>query len=354
MQIGPYQLESNLILAPMAGITDRPFRSLCRRFGAGLAVSEMISADTSLWASRKTQARLNHDGEPGPISVQIVGSEPKKMAEAARVNVGHGAQIIDINMGCPAKKVCKVAAGSALLRDEVLVGKILESVVNAVEIPVTLKIRTGWDPQNRNAVSVARISEESGIQMLAIHGRTRSCSFSGQAEYETISRVKQAVKLPIVANGDLDQLEKTKQVLQSTGVEGIMIGRAARGRPWFFREILHFLETGNKLPEPEPLWISDLVLEHLDEVYSLYGKDHGVRIARKHIAWYSKGKTGGAEFRQRVNRVTTTNDQRRLVKNYFERLTSGEEGQHEPGTVRFAHYGGSFYSGEKEQKRTIK
>ena len=325
MQIGPYQLESNLVLAPMAGITDRPFRSLCRRFGAGLAVSEMITADTSLWGSRKTVTRLNHDGEPGPISVQIVGSDPLKMAEAARINVAHGAQIIDINMGCPAKKVCKVAAGSALLQNESLVGSILQSVVAAVEVPVTLKIRTGWNPENRNAVSIAKIAEASGIQALAIHGRTRDCGFSGQAEYETIRQVKQHVELPIVANGDLDQLEKIKQVLQSTGVEGIMIGRAARGRPWFFREISHFLKTGNKLPEPQPLWIRDRVLEHLEDMYSLYGTQHGVRIARKHIAWYSKGTMGGAAFRQRINQAITTKEQCKLVKDYFDCLTSGEE-----------------------------
>lgn len=308
----------------MAGITDIPFRKLCRKFGAGLAVSEMISADTSLWSSRKTQTRLKREGEPGPISVQIVGSDPDKMALAARVNVDLGAQIIDINMGCPAKKVCKVAAGSALLRDELLVARILESVVSAVEIPVTLKIRTGWDPAHRNAVTIGRIAENSGIQALAIHGRTRNCGFSGKAEYETIHQVKQAIDLPILANGDIDQLKKAKQVLQSTGVEGIMIGRAAQGRPWFFREVLYFLETGEQLPEPDPLWIRDLVLEHLDDIYSLYGAEHGVRIARKHIAWYSKGRAASADFRQRINLAITTEDQVNLIKDFFGCLELGE------------------------------
>lgn len=324
MHIGPYKLSSNLILAPMAGITDRPFRQLCRRFGAGLAVSEMISADTSLWGSRKTLTRLDHEGEDAPISVQIVGSDPAKMAQAARVNVDHGAQIIDINMGCPAKKVCKVAAGSALLQDEPLVARILESVVNSVEVPVTLKIRTGWDTENRNGVQIARIAEQSGIQALAVHGRTRACGFSGEAEYDTIRQIKSAVELPIIANGDIDQLKKVKQVLKSTGVDGIMIGRAAQGRPWVFSEINHYLQTGEQLPEPDPSWIRDILLEHLQALYSLYGKTHGVRIARKHIAWYSKHRDDAAAFRATINQATNTEDQTKLIHEYFKCHQLGE------------------------------
>jgi len=324
MQIGPYKLSSNLILAPMAGITDRPFRQLCRRFGAGLAVSEMISADTSLWGSRKTLTRLDHEGEDTPVSIQIVGSDPAKMAEAARINVGHGAQIIDINMGCPAKKVCRVAAGSALLRDESLVAQILETVVTAVKVPVTLKIRTGWDKKNRNGVEIARIAEQSGIQALAVHGRTRACGFTGEAEYDTIRQIKSAVKLPIIANGDIDQLKKAKQVLKSTGVDGIMIGRAAQGRPWVFSEISHYLQTGEQLPEPAPSWIRDILLEHLQALYSLYGKTHGVRIARKHIAWYSKHHEGAAAFRKTVNQATNTEDQTKLIQEFFNCHRLGE------------------------------
>jgi tRNA-dihydrouridine synthase B len=324
MQIGPYKLSSNLVLAPMAGITDRPFRQLCRRFGAGLAVSEMISADTSLWSSRKTLTRLDHEGEDAPVSVQIVGSDPAKMALAARINVDHGAQIIDINMGCPAKKVCRVAAGSALLQDEPLVTRILEAVVGSVAVPVTLKIRTGWDKENRNGVQIARIAEQSGVQALAVHGRTRACGVSGEAEHDTIQQIKSAVKLPIIANGDIDQIKKAKQILKSTGVDGIMIGRAAQGRPWVFSEINHYLQTGEQLPEPAPSWIRDILLEHLQALYSLYGKTHGVRIARKHIAWYSRHRHDAAAFRKTVNQATNTEDQTKLIQEYFNRHQLGE------------------------------
>ncbi len=325
MQIGNHALTRPLILAPMAGVTDRPFRELCRRHGAGLAVSEMVTADTSLYASRKTQRRLDHAGEPGPISVQIVGSDPRAMAEAARVNVGLGAQIIDINMGCPKKKVCKVAAGSALLRDEALVGRILEAVVNAVEVPVTLKIRTGWDPQQRNAPRIARIAEQAGIAALAVHGRTRACGFSGEAEYDTIREVKQRVTIPVIANGDIDGPHKARQVLEATGADALMIGRAAQGRPWIFEEIAHFLATGERLAPRSPAWVRDTLLAHLENLYAFYGSEHGVRIARKHIAWYSRGQPGGSLFRQRINQVATPKEQRRLIEQHFASLAPREE-----------------------------
>jgi tRNA-dihydrouridine synthase B len=317
MKIGPWQLTSNLLLAPMAGVTDLPFRNLCRRFGAGLAVSEMITADTSLWGSRKTLTRLDHEGEASPVAVQILGTEPRAMAEAARRNVDLGAQIIDINMGCPAKKVCRKAAGSALLRDEPKVARILEAVVTAVEVPVTLKIRTGWDAQHRNAVRIARIAEASGIQLLTVHGRTRACRFSGQAEYETIRQVKQTVAIPVVANGDIDGEEKAARVLKFTGADAIMIGRAAQGRPWIFRQIGHYLAHGSRLPPPSPRWIGALLLEHLDAILALHGMRHGVRIARKHIAWYSREMDGGADFRRRINAAETADEQRRLIETFF-------------------------------------
>jgi tRNA-dihydrouridine synthase B len=325
MQIGPYQLTNNLVVAPMAGVTDRPFRQLCRQLGAGLAVSEMVTADASLWGSRKTVRRLDHEGEQAPISVQIVGSDPMKMAEAARVNVDHGAQIIDINMGCPAKKVCKVAAGSALLQDELLVSRILDAVVNAVEVPVTLKIRTGWDAAQRNGAAVARIAEQAGIQALAVHGRTRADRFSGEAEYDTIRAIKAAVSMPVLANGDIDSPQKAKAVLEYTGADGLMIGRAAQGRPWIFREIGHYLASGEILPAPAPDWIRDVLLEHLDNLYAFYGAQHGVKVARKHIAWYSKAQQGSAEFRRRVNQAETTQEQGRLIAGYFDSLQDKEE-----------------------------
>ncbi|RMG36882.1 MAG: tRNA dihydrouridine synthase DusB [Gammaproteobacteria bacterium] len=324
MLIGTHLLQNRLILAPMAGVTDRPFRQLCRRHGAALAVSEMVSADTSLYASRKTQKRLDHQGETGPISVQIVGNDPRRMAEAARANVDLGAEIIDINMGCPKKKVCKVAAGSALLRDEALVGRILEAVVSAVPVPVTLKIRTGWSPEQRNAVHIARIAEEAGIQALAIHGRTRACGFSGEAEYRTIARVKQEVKIPIIANGDIDSPLKARQVLETTRADALMIGRAAQGRPWIFGEIYHFLRTGTEPPPRSTEWIRATLLEHLDALYTFYGREHGVRIARKHIAWYSRTQPGGSHFRQQVNQAQTVHHQTRLIEQYFDRLADRE------------------------------
>jgi tRNA-dihydrouridine synthase B len=318
MQIGPYKLENSLILAPMAGVTDRPFRQLCRSLGAGLAVSEMISANSSLWGNRKTLQRLDHRGEQGPISVQILGADPQMMAQAAKINAARGAQIIDINMGCPAKKVCKVAAGSALLQNERLVGEILQAVVTAVEVPVTLKIRTGWDPEHRNGLQVARIAEDCGIQAIAIHGRTSACKFSGQAEFDTIRRIKQTIQIPVIANGDIDSPQRAKQVLAFTGADGIMIGRAAQGRPWIFHEIEQFLQTGEEPPRPSLDWIESLLSTHLEQLYEFYGEYQGVRIARKHIAWYSKGHPEGAEFRNGINRSDTAVAQRQLIRQFFD------------------------------------
>lgn len=325
MRIGPYQLDNNLLVAPMAGVTDRPFRQLCRRLGAGMAVSEMISSDASLRGTRKTVRRLDFNGEPGPIAVQILGADPQTLAEAARINVGHGAQIIDINMGCPAKKVCKVAAGSALLTNPSLVGRILDAVVGAVEVPVTLKIRTGWDPAHRNGLEIARIAEVSGIQALAVHGRTRACGFSGEAEYDTIRAIKQNLTIPVIANGDIDSPEKAQQVLEQTGADAIMIGRAAQGRPWIFGEIAHYLATGEKHSPPHPTWIRDILLEHLENLYTFYGEFQGVRIARKHIAWYSKTQPGGALFRQRINTTDSTEKQKALIADFFDQLAISKE-----------------------------
>jgi tRNA-dihydrouridine synthase B len=321
VRIGHHQLDNNLIVAPMAGVTDRPFRTLCRRLGAGLAVSEMVTTDASLYGTAKTVRRLDHEGEAGPVSVQIVGTDPQRMAEAARVNVAHGAQIIDINMGCPAKKVCKVAAGSALMRDAPLVGRILQCVVGAVDVPVTLKMRSGWDLANRNAPEIAKLAEDSGIAAVAVHGRSRACGYRGEAEYETIRRVRRAVAMPVIANGDIDSPRKAAEVLEHTGADGLMIGRAAQGRPWIFREIAHFMDTGEQLPEPDPLWVRDLLLEHLEALYALYGNSHGVKIARKHIAWYSRSQSGGAAFRQRINTAQTTQQQGRLIRDYFDCLS---------------------------------
>ncbi len=317
MLIGPYNLENNLVLAPMAGVTDRPFRQLCRSLGAGLAVSEMISADASLWGSRKTVKRLDHRGEAGPIAVQILGSDPGMMAEAARANVEFGAEIIDINMGCPAKKVCRKAAGSALLQNEPLVAEILRRVVGAVDVPVTLKIRTGQDPLQKNGMRIAAIAEAAGVQALAVHGRTRACKFAGKAEYETIAAIKRTVNIPVIANGDIDSPEKAKQVLEATGADGLMIGRAAQGRPWIFRQIAHYLRTGRKLPAPQPQWVAEILLAHLSQLYEFYGERMGTRIARKHIAWYSKEHPGGARFRERINRTESARQQLEYTRDYF-------------------------------------
>jgi len=304
----------------MAGVTDRPFRQLCKQFGAGLAVSEMVASNSLLWGSEKTRRRANHDGEVEPISVQIAGADPAMMADAARYNVEQGAQIIDINMGCPAKKVCNTLAGSALLKDEPLVGQILESVVSAVDVPVTLKFRTGWDTSSKNALTVARIAEESGVQLLSLHGRTRACGFSGHAEYDTIREVKRATRLPVVANGDINTPEDARHVLEYTGADGVMIGRAAQGRPWIFREIGHYLATGEKLPLPLVSDIHVVLIAHLNDLYSFYGRERGVKVARKHISWYTKGLAGSASFRHRMNQLESCEEQLDAVNGFFERL----------------------------------
>ncbi len=317
MKIGPHTLRNQLILAPMAGVTDRPFRQLCRRLGAGLAVSEMVTADTSLWGSKKSLRRLDHQGETGPVAVQIVGTDPQKMAMAARINVDRGADIIDINMGCPAKKVCRVAAGSALMRDEKLVGEILQATVGAVDVPVTLKIRTGWDHQQRNAVKIASIAEQSGVAAVAIHGRTRADRFTGEAEYDTIRAAKQQLSIPVIANGDIDSPQKAKQVLAQTGADAIMIGRAAQGRPWIFEEIHHYLQTGHLVPARSSQWICSILLEHLEELYRHYGTQHGVQIARKHIGWYSRSQPNSAEFRKAVFLTESPDAQQQMIRDYF-------------------------------------
>ena len=320
MQIGSHILKNNLIVAPMAGVTDRPFRQLCKSMGAGMAVSEMVSSNSLLWGSEKTRRRANHEGEVDPISVQIAGADPAMMAEAARYNVAQGAQIIDINMGCPAKKICNVMAGSALLQDQPLVGRILDAVVGAVDVPVTLKIRTGWDTQHKNALAVARIAESAGIQLLAIHGRTRACAYAGHAEYDTIAAVKASVGIPVIANGDITTPEKAKHVLEYTKADAIMIGRAAQGRPWIFREISHYLATGEHLPLPEVAEIHRVLINHLHELYSFYGEYSGVRIARKHISWYTKGLVGSASFRDAMNQLQSTDQQLAAVNEFFSQL----------------------------------
>jgi tRNA-dihydrouridine synthase B len=320
MQIGSHILKNNLIVAPMAGVTDRPFRQLCKSMGAGMAVSEMVSSNSLLWGSEKTRRRANHEGEVDPISVQIAGADPAMMADAARYNVAQGAQIIDINMGCPAKKICNVMAGSALLQDEPLVGKILDAVVRAVDVPVTLKIRTGWNKQHKNALSVARIAESAGIQALAIHGRTRACAYTGHAEYDTIATVKAAVNIPVIANGDINTPEQVRQILDYTGADAVMIGRAAQGRPWIFREISHYLETGEHIPLPEVAEIHRVLIDHLHDLYEFYGEYSGVRIARKHISWYTKGLVGSAVFRHLMNQLQSTEQQLAAVDEFFNKL----------------------------------
>ncbi|WP_339664744.1 tRNA dihydrouridine synthase DusB [uncultured Pseudomonas sp.] len=324
LSIGPYQLPNPVILAPMAGVTDQPFRQLCRKLGAGMVVSEMVTSDSRLWSSRKSQLRLNHTGEPEPRSVQIAGGDAQMMADAARMNQDFGAQIIDINMGCPAKKVCNKAAGSALLRDEALVAEILEAVVAAVQVPVTLKIRTGWDQTNRNGVNIARIAEASGIQALAVHGRTRSELYTGHAEYDTIAAIKQAISIPVIANGDITTPQKARDVLQQTGADAVMIGRAAQGRPWIFREIDHFLRTGTHLPAPDLALQQSILSEHLAALHQFYGAEHGARIARKHVGWYLQTLPGASEFRRSFNALTCADQQHHAINQYFSRLLEGD------------------------------
>ena len=323
-KIGPYTLPNPLIVAPMAGVTDRPFRLLCRRMGAGLAVSEMVIADSKLWHTRKSQTRMNHEGEPEPRSVQIAGGDPEMLANAARLNAEFGAQIIDINMGCPAKKVCNKAAGSALMKDEALVRDILEAVVAAVDIPVTLKMRTGWDREQRNAPLIARMAEDAGIQALAIHGRTRADAYKGEAEYDTIADVKSRVSIPVFANGDINSPEQAQHVLKFTGADGLLIGRGAQGRPWIFREILHFLETGKHLAEPPVDEVEQVLSEHLDALHRFYGETMGVRIARKHVGWYLQSHDEDKQFRKRFNAIDDAMAQKDSIQQYFAGLRNGE------------------------------
>ena len=324
MNIGPHTLANNLFVAPMAGVTDRPFRQLCKRLGAGYAVSEMVTSRKDLWQSLKTSRRANHAGEPGPIAVQIAGTEAAMMAEAAAYNIDRGAQIIDINMGCPAKKVCNVWSGSALLQDEALVARILDAVVNAVAVPVTLKIRTGWNRDNRNGVAIAKIAEAAGIAALAVHGRTRADLYEGDAEYETIAAIKAAIRIPVFANGDVDSPAKAKAVLDYTRCDAVMIGRAAQGRPWIFREVARYLATGEIVAPPEPAEVRDILLGHLEDLYAFYGEQQGVRIARKHLGWYAKDRPENAAFRALANRAESAADQMRLTRDYFDALAADE------------------------------
>lgn len=323
MQIGPHRIEPKVILAPMAGVTDKPFRLLCKRLGAGLAVSEMTTSDPRFWTTAKSLHRMDHVGEPDPVSVQIAGTVPAIMADAARFNVDHGAQLIDINMGCPAKKVCNAWAGSALMREPDLVARIVAAVVNAVDVPVTLKIRTGWDADHRNAPEIARIAEDAGIQALAVHGRTRDQQYTGTAEYDTIGAIKAMLRIPVIANGDIDSPEKARFVLDATGCDAVMIGRAAQGRPWILGRIAHYLGTGESLPEPSLREVRDILLGHLEHLHAFYGEVSGVRIARKHLGWYAKDRPENTAFRTVVNRAQTADEQLRLTRDYFDALVAG-------------------------------
>jgi len=325
MKIGAHVLRNALFVAPMAGVTDRPFRQLARRFGAALAISEMVGSRPELRSSRKTRLRLDHQGEAAPIAVQIAGADPATMADAARYNVDQGAQLIDINMGCPAKKVCNVYAGSALLGNEGLVARILEAVVGAVAVPVTLKIRTGLHPGARNALRIGRLAQSAGVRLLTIHGRTRACGFGGHAEYDVIAEVKAALSIPVIANGDIRTPEDAKRVLEHTAADGVMIGRAAHGRPWIFREIEHFLATGERLAAPGAGEIGALLHEHLEGLYALYGEEHGVRVARKHIGWTTRELAGGEQFRRYANGIESARTQLAAVDAYFAGLASAPE-----------------------------
>lgn len=320
MQIGPYTLDNNLILAPMAGVTDRPFRQMCKRLGAGLVVSEMLSSNPDVWKSAKSKQRMDHSGESGIRSVQIAGADPVLMAEAASFNVQNGAQIIDINMGCPAKKVNKKLAGSALLQHPQLVEEIIKAVVSAVDVPVSLKIRTGWDPEHRNGVEIARIAEQNGICSLAVHGRTRACMYKGQAEYDTIRAIKQAIGIPVVANGDICSAEQAKQVLEYTQADAVMIGRGAQGRPWIFREIAHYLTTGETLMPPPLDEVRSILLEHIGNVHQFYGEFSGARIARKHVGWYLADHDPQGLFRRPFNAIDEASEQLDALKAYFDNL----------------------------------
>ena len=328
LKIGSFELPSPFVLAPMAGVTDAPFRRLCRQFGAGMTTSEMTTADTRLWQTPKSRFRLDLDLDAEPVAVQIAGSEPDQLALAARACVDRGAQIIDINMGCPAKKVCNKAAGSALLQDEALVKDILDAVVAAVSVPVTLKYRTGWDPEHRNAVQIGKIAEEAGVVSLAIHGRTRADRYRGEAEYETIARVKEAVEIPVIANGDITTPEKSLEVLRLTNCDGLMIGRGAQGRPWIFRELLAAIDSTVESPHLGKQELRDIMLGHLDDLHRFYGEYTGVRVARKHLTWYCENLDDAEEFRHRVVRVESASEQIRLTKQYFLGIEhSGEQEQ---------------------------
>jgi tRNA-dihydrouridine synthase B len=324
VNIGPFTFSSNVGLAPMAGVTDLPFRQLCRRLGAGVCPSEMITSDVRLWNTAKSRRRLDHAGEPAPVIVQIAGGEPGMMAEAAIRAVGAGAQIIDINMGCPAKKVCRRWAGSALLRDESLVTDIIAAVVAAVPVPVTLKMRTGWDSDNRNGIRIARLAEETGVAALSVHGRTRADMYRGEAEYETIRRIKSSVAIPVLANGDIDSPYKAAQVLAATGADGLLIGRAAQGRPWIFREVSHYLRHGTNLAAPTVAEVRDIMLAHLDNLYSFYGEFTGVRVARKHLTWYCRARVGANAFRHRAVRAETASEQLRMVREFLDQSPQEE------------------------------
>ncbi len=324
MRIGPYTLPNNLALAPMAGVTDLPFRLLCRRMGAGIAAGEMLTSDVRLWNTEKSRRRMDHSGESEPRVVQIAGGDPEMMAEAAQRNVDAGAQIIDINMGCPAKKVCNKAAGSALMKDEALVRNILQAVVKSVKVPVTLKMRTGWDAGNKNVVAIARMAEDIGIQALAIHGRTRACMYLGAAEYDSIALVKRGVGIPIFANGDIDSARKAKFVLEQTGADGLMIGRSAQGRPWIFREIEIFLTRGELIDEPPIAEVRDIMLAHLRDLHAFYGEVSGVRVARKHIDWYAKGRATAHAFRHAVMQAEDAHTQIERARAYFDALSHEE------------------------------
>ncbi len=324
--IGGFELANRVFVAPMAGVTDRPYRQLCKRLGAGYAVSEMAASNALLWATEKTSRRINHEGEASPKAVQIAGADPAMMAQAARFNVDRGAQIIDLNMGCPAKKVCNVAAGSALMQKPELIGRIITAVTEAVKadgIAVTLKMRTGWDRENRNALQIARMAQDLGIAMITIHGRTRADKYQGNAEYDTIAQVKSQIQIPVVANGDIDSPEKAKMVLDYTGADAVMVGRAAQGRPWIFRQIAHFLETGEKLPDPTEDEIARWLKDHLEDHYRFYGEYIGVRTARKHIGWYLKGLPGVKLFRETLMELESVQEQMAAIEKFFST-------QHEP------------------------
>jgi len=323
--IGPYQIKQQTLLAPMAGVTDLPFRQLCREMGAGLVVSEMVAADPSTWSTRKSRLRIQFDSESSPRSVQIAGYDPQMMAEAARFNVQQGAEIVDINMGCPAKKVCKRAAGSALLREPQLVESILRAVVDAVEVPVTLKIRTGWDRQHRNATEIAKIAEDSGIQALAIHGRTKACRFVGEVEYDSIAQVVDSIAIPVIANGDISSPQQADAVLAKTGASAVMIGRGAQGNPWIFKQINHYLECKELLPAPSLEEVANIMVRHLTDLHDFYGEVGGVRISRKHIGWYSRWLPDGKAFTRAFNQLETRLQQQQQLEQFFSKCPPQEQ-----------------------------